>query len=154
MVVYKRHQTRLNVTMNQQLKGWRLINMAACPFSHILIHLNYCNPGVRSPRLCFPGDNKSPLSALIEMYGSECPPVTHAGHHITTTCFLNVRETQRKRERVLQKHPLNRGGKTFCRAICVLPGREPGPCYHSIIYKSLKTSANSASWLRLQELLC
>lgn len=86
--------------------------MAACPFSHILIHLNYCNPGVRSPRLCFPGDNKSPLSALIEMYGSECPPVTHAGHHITTTRFLNVRETQRKQAGVGPSAvPVESGGK-------------------------------------------
>lgn len=31
--------------MNQQLKGWRLINKAVCPFKHIFIQLNYWNPG-------------------------------------------------------------------------------------------------------------
>lgn len=77
----------------------------------------------------------------------------HPGHPVSTTRFLYVKHSASKRERVFQQSPMHRG-KTFCRAICVLPRLEPGPCYHSIIYKSLKTSANSASWLRLQELLC
>lgn len=100
--------------------------MAACPFLHILIHLNYCNPGDRSPRLCFPGDNKSRLQALIETRGSEFPPATHTSPHVTTTRLLNASATQCKQEGVGPSAAPGGLLKPFCGAISVLPGCSQG----------------------------
>lgn len=138
--------------MNQQLQGWRLINAAARPSRRTLVPLNCHNPGDGAPRLSFAGGSQSHPEQLGTGRDQRLL-LPHTDHQVTVAlCRTPAKHSASKPEQVLPQRPID--GREVLPHNLHPPRAGARSTLPQLNSRSWRTPADSASWLRLQELLC